>query len=220
MSGAIAWRDSASDMPREGAVVVVSLLPGIAEPAPTSRDLDEAPPREPRRARFFARRTFTRRIVAARLKVAADHVTIAHAPDGSPRVVVPECALRLSISGRDDFCAVGVAPCAIGVDLEPLGAVVEPAWNVLHARERAVLDALSGAARHEMFLRLWTAKEAYVKALGQGLSREPAQIEIVAIGADAFTVREARLRAGAWRSVDLDGRRFIAACALLDCPLS
>lgn len=36
-----------------------------------------------------------------------------------------------------------------------------------------------------MFLRLWTAKEAYVKALGTGLAREPREIEIKLTGAGA-----------------------------------
>lgn len=37
---------------------------------------------------------------------------------------------------------------------------------------------MAGEDAHEYFLHLWTAKEAYVKAIETGLSREPAEIEI------------------------------------------
>jgi 4'-phosphopantetheinyl transferase len=36
--------------------------------------------------------------------------------------------------------------------------------------EQAALVALADAPRHERFLQLWTLKEAYVKALGTGLT--------------------------------------------------
>ena len=55
---------------------------------------------------------------------------------------------------------------------------------MLHPAEHAALET-AGQGAHEMFLRLWTAKEAYVKALGTGLAREPREIEIRRTGAGA-----------------------------------
>ena len=51
-----------------------------------------------------------------------------------------------------------------------------PAWNVLHEFEKAALAELPQERQSEAFLRLWTAKEAYLKALGVGLRREPSEI--------------------------------------------
>jgi len=53
--------------PTAGPVVVVRQLPACDDLNPTQGDLDEAPPRSPRRENFLARRALTRRVVATRL---------------------------------------------------------------------------------------------------------------------------------------------------------
>jgi len=218
MSGAIAWRDDASDLPAEGAVVAVCRLEKSVALEPNARDLAEAPTLAVARRTFLARRASTRRMVAARLGVSPRDVVVGHAPSGAPMILAPPAALHVSVSGRGDFCAIGLAPSPIGVDIEPLGAAAEPAWNILHQTERRGLRALDRAARHEAFLRLWTAKEAYLKALGQGMSREPSRVEIVFGAADVFLVREqgvpAPLRAAQWRRWSLCGEAFVVACVV------
>jgi 4'-phosphopantetheinyl transferase len=70
----------------------------------------------------------------------------------------------------------------VGIDLEP----IEPRLDVsmlmevvCSQSEVARLDALHPAARLEAFLTYWTLKEAYLKGIGTGLSRDPRTIEIV-----------------------------------------
>jgi 4'-phosphopantetheinyl transferase len=202
----------------ERAEVYFSVLDLKTGLAPTSRDLCEAPSREPSRSQFLARRAFVREVVASKLGVAASAVTIGHDKSGAPMIVAPESRAHISTAGRENFCAIGIAQCAIGVDMEPLEPVLAPAENILHERERAGLAALEGVAKHEAFLRLWCAKEAYLKALGAGLSREPSQIEIVPAD-EAFTVRDEgrtpSLAAAQWRRIELHGRDFLAACVVL-----
>lgn len=218
MSGAIAWRGDASDLPAEGAVVAACKLAECVALEPTARDFAEAPARAFARRAFLARRASTRRMVAARLGVSPRDVVIGHAPSGAPMILAPPAALHVSVSGRGDFCAIGLAPSPIGVDIEPVAAAAEPAWNILHETERLALRALDGAARHEAFLRLWTAKEAYLKALGRGMSREPSSVEIVFGAGDAFSVREqgvpAPLRAAQCRRWSLCGEAFVVACVV------
>lgn len=124
-----------------------------------------------------ARAALARRLIAWRARCPEDEVLIAHDADGAPYIVAPAGALRLSLAGRDDLVAAAVADGAIGVDVETIGAPFDPPLNVLHPAERVALAA-AGPEAHEKFLRFWTAKEAYVKALGVGFSREPAGIEI------------------------------------------
>ncbi len=181
----ISWREDFCG-PMEGATVVTLSL-REDNLAPTRRDLHEAPSRDPLRGAFLRRRALSRRAVAARLGVAPQSVEIGHAASGAPTVLAPSCALRISVSGRADFCAVAMAEAPIGVDIEPVRDV-EPPWNMLHPTERDALAGLTGAARGEAFLRLWTAKEAYLKALGLGFALEPSQVAIAAESDDRFFV--------------------------------
>ena len=118
---------------------------------------------------------------------------------GAP--AVPDQISR-SLAGRDDVVAAAVAGDPIGVDVEVIAAPFEPPLHVLHPAERAVLET-AGQGAYEIFLLLWTAKEAYVKALGAGLAREPREIEIRLAGAGGC---------GAFEVFDC-GRRVPAALA-------
>jgi 4'-phosphopantetheinyl transferase len=61
----------------------------------------------------------------------------------------------------------------IGVDVEASDKKRVPlsvARRYFSEREVAALDALAPEARPQRFLRLWTLKEAYLKAVGAGLA--------------------------------------------------
>jgi 4'-phosphopantetheinyl transferase len=208
----ISWRDDLRG-PRDGATVVALSL-SDDDLAPTPRDLQEAPSRDPARGAFLRRRALSRRIVAARLGVAPQSVEIGHAPSGAPRVLAPSSSLKISVSGRADFCAVAMAEAPIGVDIEPSRAI-EPPWSLLHPNERNTLETLTGEARADAFPRLWTAKEAYLKALGLGFARDPTKI---AIGLDFSILDEEAaptILTRGWRRFVLRGEDFIAACVVL-----
>lgn len=202
------------DVCAKDAAVVRVLRPAADALAPTPRDLAEAP-RGSRREAFLRRRAATRRFVAERLGVAPEGVEIGHDPQGAPRLFAPSAGLRLSISGRADFCALALAQTLVGVDIEPLEAALEPVWSALNKQETAHLQSLARAAQGEAFLRLWTAKEAYLKALGEGFSRDLADIAISPEFDVIDTGRVAPVAARGWRGVELDGAAFIVACVAL-----
>ena len=62
---------------------------------------------------------------------------------------------------------------ALGVDVERIGEAppFEVASTVFSAAERHWLESLPAAERPRGFYRLWTLKEAFVKATGRGLSQ-------------------------------------------------
>ena len=71
----------------------------------------------------------------------------------------------------------GLVACVIsekfdaGIDLENMATeldVLSVAEQVCSAREKAELNSLSGEARLNKFLSIWTLKEAYAKARGMG----------------------------------------------------
>jgi len=164
------------------------------------------------------RRAATRRLVAQRLGVAASDLEIGRNLNGAPRLLSPQAPLHLSVSGRADYCAVALASSAIGVDIEPLEPETEPVWSALHPSEAAVVRAAAKPARSEAFLRLWTAKEAYLKALGSGFAREPATIAVDLDFRLLDNERDVSLAAREWRLVRLAGRKFLIACVVLGAP--
>lgn len=171
-----------------------------------------------------ARAALARRLAAWRAGVGEDAVSITHDERGAPRLRAPGAAFSVSLAGRDDLVAAAVADGPVGVDIEPAGAAFDPPLNVLHPGERAALAA-AGRDSHDDFLRLWVAKEAYVKALGAGLTREPTEIEIRPPASFSFAhspdlaifdlgrpVATALARAG---RLALEGRRVLVACVVL-----
>jgi phosphopantetheinyl transferase len=156
---------------------------------------------------------------ATHLKIGRERFALTHDESGAPllRLDGGPCAWRVSSSSRENIALFGLSREKIGVDVEVLAAMA-PAWNVLHDSERAALAALSQERQGEVFLRLWTAKEAYLKALGVGLRREPGEI-CIRIFADGFHVidggreistGETRL----WRE-NVEGRACVCACVTL-----
>lgn len=105
---------------------------------------------------------------------------------------------NLSHSGSAAVVALSSA-LELGVDLERAGRRrrhAELAQRFFCRREAAAVAAAEGVAREALFLHLWTAKEAVLKALGRGLAfglerlefnaAPPAQLlHIAADGGDA-----------------------------------
>ena len=84
----------------------------------------------------------------------------------------------LSSASRGDLAAVAVAPGPVGIDVEIVEGAGPVPWAVLHPDEAAELRALAAAQRAAAFARIWSVKEAYLKALRLGLSRDPAGLRV------------------------------------------
>lgn len=85
----------------------------------------------------------------------------------------------MSLAARRELVAIGISDRPVGVDVEVVETnPPEPAWNILHSKEREWLSKQSSKRQAENFLVLWCAKEAYLKALGLGLRREPAEMAV------------------------------------------
>jgi 4'-phosphopantetheinyl transferase len=69
----------------------------------------------------------------------------------------------------------------IGIDVEKVRrdfGTAEIAERFFSTVERAALRELPQARRHEAFFRCWTRKEAFIKALGEGLSHPLDQFDV------------------------------------------
>ncbi|MGK9164882.1 4'-phosphopantetheinyl transferase superfamily protein [Inquilinus limosus] len=127
------------------------------------------------RRRFAAARSLMRRLLQDITGIPAGEWDFAIGDHGKPLVCRPEAgrSIGINISHAQGMVACAAAPgTVIGVDLEWLGRVVEPriADRRFAAAEAAAVRAVPANRRREAFLSIWTVKEAYVKALGGGLT--------------------------------------------------
>jgi len=99
----------------------------------------------------------------------------------------PEVHVNLSHSESTGLLGI-TRGVPIGVDVEDVTRRADLDTlipRVTRDAERAVLDAARDeATRRELFFRLWTRKEAVMKAIGVGLGIDPRDIE-VSLGEDA-----------------------------------
>jgi 4'-phosphopantetheinyl transferase len=79
---------------------------------------------------------------------------------------VPSNGVHWSLTHKVDFVAAVTAPHPIGIDIERIKPV-SPALRRRLADEREW--ALSPEETQALFFRYWTAKEAVLKAVGQGM---------------------------------------------------
>ncbi|MBM3608242.1 MAG: 4'-phosphopantetheinyl transferase superfamily protein [Alphaproteobacteria bacterium] len=195
-----------------------AVLP-LLKPPPLPGDYaDERRPGASDREYFLARRAALRSFVALCVDGIAQAVVIGYDEPGAPRVRAP-AGLFVSVSGRGAIAALAVSTHRTGVDFEPLTEEAGIIPDVLHLREREALAAMNAQASHVAFLRIWTAKESWLKAKGQGLNQDPATLCAPWKGtAIASMIDEAvaiQPLAGEWRETAFAGVDVIAACVTL-----
>lgn len=121
---------------------------------------------------------------------------------GKPFLLDPPRDLRFSLTHTRGMVAVAVTEgLEIGVDVESEDRRAESmklAERFFAPQEVALLRAVEGDARREMFFAIWTLKEAVVKATGQGLSRA---LDSFAVSPDPprVTMRDEAWSADHWR---------------------
>ena len=106
---------------------------------------------------------------------------------------------------------------AIGFDLEPLARTVDLAIadRFFSPREVAWLGALPASARAAGFLRLWTLKEAFIKATGKGLTQNLAAFSFDPCPPRIrFTAELLEREADWWFEQRILGGGFVAAVGL------
>ncbi|WP_042434661.1 4'-phosphopantetheinyl transferase family protein [Streptacidiphilus anmyonensis] len=141
--------------------------------------------REGDRVLYTVAHAALRAVLAARTGVPASELRFERAPcpccgalHGRPRLTSAD-GPEFSLSHGGDLVLIGLAPptVPIGVDVErlPGAETVHETTASLHPAERAELAAASGGPSPASFARIWTRKEAYLKALGTGLGRDPSE---------------------------------------------
>ncbi len=127
------------------------------------------------RRNYIAARGQLRQQLAGRLHMSAAEIEIVTAPRGKPALGAGhgDCALRFNISHSGALAVFAFARGReVGVDVEELRKVPDVegmAARYFSPREAADLMRLPEDRRDAAFLACWTRKEAFIKALGEGL---------------------------------------------------
>lgn len=126
------------------------------------------------RDRFIAGRGLLRYLLAARLGRTPAGIEMETNAFGKPRLASSAAiSLRFNASHSANILLIGLASeCEIGVDVETIETTVDRdgiAGSFFSPAEHAAYLALDEADRPAGFARCWTRKEAFIKALGEGL---------------------------------------------------
>ena len=134
--------------------------------------------------RYQAVHGILRIILGRYLKLDPTQINFTHSDRGKP-YLTDDCNplnLQFNLSHSENMAIVGISrDRRIGVDLEkmrPMENAEQLAERFFCASEYALLTQAIPAERDKLFFQLWTAKEAYLKATGEGISGGLNQIEI------------------------------------------
>lgn len=175
------------------------------------------------RARYAVSHRALRGILAQVTGLSPDALRFTHGPQGKPSLH-PAIGWAFNLSHSGDLAVVAVTGHdAVGVDVEavrPTADLAAVAATHFSPRERGALFALSPEAQGAAFFRLWTRKEAYIKAVGTGLSHpleafsvslEPHEARLLELEGDAT-------RAAGWAMAELPLPPGYAGAVTLEAP--
>jgi 4'-phosphopantetheinyl transferase len=133
--------------------------------------------------RFIVARAGLRLLLGQQLGIPANQLRFAYGPFGKPVLARPTSPkLHFNLSHADERALVAVsARYPVGTDIERIRDIpdlMSVVRGVFRPNEIDHLQRQSGDQRKREFFRIWTAKEAVLKATGQGLSGTPLAIDV------------------------------------------
>ena len=128
------------------------------------------------RRRFVAARAFLRRTLAEYLSVAPSRLTFAYGRFGKPELLpgANTETVEFNLSHAADLALLAITRGRrVGIDVERVDQSLDfqtIALRFFSEHEKAALDEMPDEARERGFYCCWTRKEAFLKALGDGLT--------------------------------------------------
>jgi len=129
------------------------------------------------RRQYVVGRGALRTLLGAYTGLRPEQVRFTYGPRGKPFLDPAQDlspSLQFNLSNSDERALVGlVRGIEIGVDIEfmkPMPDLEQIAERFFSESERVVLRELPAAVKPEAFFNCWTRKEAYLKAVGEGLA--------------------------------------------------
>jgi 4'-phosphopantetheinyl transferase len=172
--------------------------------------------------KFVAARASMRSILAECTHVAAREVRFLYAKHGKPSLADNPADIRFNLSHAGDRAILGVTlERDVGVDIEVIRRDLEfekLAERFFSLHERACLRELSAEKKMQFFFRVWTCKEAFLKAQGFGLTRslDSFDIDLSSGAARLLATRPDPTEARDWSIVELETSPAYAAAMAVE----
>jgi len=174
---------------------------------------------EKHRAQYLLTRGTLRSLLGSYLGISPHEIAFQYSEYDKPRLKGDQ-NLDFNLSHTEGMAIFGFTRGhRIGVDIERLRSdfrADEIAERFFSPSERVALREVSEERRREFFFRIWTRKEAFIKALGEGLSHPLHQFDVSLDDAAALlATRPIASHAARWQLENLRiAPDFIAAAAV------
>jgi 4'-phosphopantetheinyl transferase len=177
------------------------------------------------RERFVIARGALRRLLGTRLEIPPGEIEFRYSPYGKPELPdgFSEDELQFNASHSEGVAVFAFARGRrIGVDIEavrPLPDADEVAASCFSQDELAAYRRLEADGRQAGFFNCWTRKEAFVKAVGDGLSYPLGDFDVSLVpGEPARLLRVGELPGDdcGWELNDIDGLAGFAGAVVIE----
>ena len=123
---------------------------------------------------FTINRGFLRFILAKYLGIKSNQIELAYNHKGKPFLASShQSKIKFNLSHKNQYTIYGISDHDLGLDLEEIKHDIKAediAKRFFTNEEYREICQLREESKREYFFQLWTAKEAYLKAIGEGLS--------------------------------------------------
>jgi len=176
------------------------------------------------RRRFTVARGFLRAVLGQCIECSPTGLVFSYETRGKP-TLVDDPAFHFNLSHSGELALLAVTRLApVGIDVEhvrPMRDAAAIAERFFSPGESAGLNAVPEADRPAAFFNLWTRKEAWLKATGEGISNSLNRVEVSFLpGEPARLIRlfgESE-RVGGWTLLELTPAAGYAAALAIEAP--
>jgi len=178
---------------------------------------------EKHRRHFVAGRGGLRYVLSRYMDLKAEEFRFSYGAFGKPALVGE--GLRFNMSHSHDVALFAVAADReLGVDVEHIRADFATEDIARRFFSRVEVATFNGLPQHEQvaaFFRCWSRKEAYIKAIGRGLSEPLDAFDVTLAPHETVALLRAEGKdVSRWEMFDIDAGEGYASALLVEAPVS
>jgi 4'-phosphopantetheinyl transferase len=143
--------------------------------------------RQADRIRYAGTRAVLKDLLAEHLQIAPAEIELEIDACGKPRLAL-DGAPHFNLSHAGDFALIAISDRhPVGVDIEASNASIDTA-AIAAALTPDELQCCSGGADTQTFFRIWSGKEAVLKALGVGIAAHLRSTSLIPLDSGRYSV--------------------------------